>query len=68
MWEDLGEYILTITDKRPLKIAEIGVGKVDLVYQYLKKQNQVDIIKTDIRPADESVLYVVLSTPNLDLF
>ena len=56
MWEDLGEYILTITDKRPLKIAEIGVGKVDLVYQYLKKQDQVDIIKTDIRPADESVI------------
>ena len=68
MWEDLGEYILTITDKRPLKIAEIGVGKVDLVYQYLKKQDQVDIIKTDIRPADESVIKDDITNPNLDLY
>ena len=66
MWEDLGEYILTITDKRPLKIAEIGVGKVDIVYQYLKKQDQVDIIKTDIRPADESVIKDDITNPNLD--
>ena len=68
MWEDLGEDILTITDKRPLKIAEIGVGKVDLVYQYLKKQDQVDIIKTDIRPADESVIKDDITNPNLDLY
>lgn len=68
MWEDLGEYILTITDKRPLKIAEIGVGKVDIVYQYLKKQDQVDIIKTDIRPADESVIKDDITNPNLDLY
>ena len=68
MWEDLGEYMLTITDKRPLKIAEIGVGKCDQTYQYLKTQEEVDVIKVDINPADESVIKDDITKPNLDLY
>lgn len=68
MWEDLGNYILNLKDKKPLKIAEIGVGKFNQTYNYLKSFDDVEIIKIDIDPADDSVIYDDITKPNLELY
>lgn len=68
MWEDLGNYILNLKDKRPLKVAEIGVGKFNETYSYLKSFDDVEIIKVDIDPNDDEVIYDDITKPNLDLY
>ncbi len=68
MWKDLGDYILKSNEKRPLRIAEIGVGKFDETYSYLNSFEDIEIIKVDINPADETVIYDDITKPNLDLY
>lgn len=68
MWKDLGDYILKLNEKRPLRIAEIGVGKFDETYSYLNSFEDIEIIKVDINPADETVIYDDITKPNLDLY
>ncbi|WP_409200617.1 UPF0146 family protein [Methanobrevibacter sp. DSM 116169] len=68
MWEDLGEYILNLKDKTPIKIAEIGIGKFEGTYDYLKNKSNINIIKTDILPSNESIIKDDITNPNLDLY
>ncbi|MCC7552913.1 MAG: hypothetical protein KO202_00245 [Methanobacteriaceae archaeon] len=68
MWKDLGEYILSFKKKTPLKIVEIGVGKFSKTYDFLMKKKDVDIIKTDINPFDNSVIKDDISNPNMNLY
>lgn len=50
MWDDFAEFILTQATENPTRIVEIAVGKFDGVYQYLKRNEKIEIIKTDILP------------------
>lgn len=68
MWMDLAEYISTFADKRPLKIAEIGVGKFNQVSEYLNNLEDVEVIKIDILPCDETVIKDDITNPNLQIY
>lgn len=68
MWEDLGEFILSLSDHKILKVAEIGVGKFDKVYDYLNSKNNIEIIKTDISPNNPTVIKDDITCPNLELY
>lgn len=68
MWQDFGEYLSSLCDKNPTKICEIAVGKFTQVYDYLDKQENVEIIKTDISPNDSSVIKDDITNPNLELY
>lgn len=65
---DLAEYISTFTDKRPLKIVEIGVGKFNQVSEYLNNLEDVEVIKIDILPCDETVIKDDITNPNLQIY
>ena len=68
MWNDFAKFILTQSTKNPTKIVEIAVGKFDGVYQYLKKNENIEIIKTDILPNDDEVIKDDITNPNLELY
>lgn len=68
IWNDFGEYILNLCEKRPINIAEIGIGKFTAVYDFLDSQEGVNIIKIDIAPADETVIRDDISEPNPKLY
>ncbi|WP_299522846.1 UPF0146 family protein [uncultured Methanobrevibacter sp.] len=68
MWDDFAEFILTQSTKNPTKIVEVAVGKFDGVYQYLKRNENIEIIKTDILPNDNEVIKDDITNPNLDLY
>ncbi|MBE6511106.1 MAG: hypothetical protein E7Z74_07575 [Methanobrevibacter millerae] len=68
MWQNFAEYIHLQCDKNPTRICEIGVGKFTQVFDYLSKQDNVEIFKTDISPADLSVIKDDVTKPNLELY
>lgn len=68
MWDNFAEYILSQCDKTPTRIAEIGVGKFNGVYDFLKSHENIEIIKTDILPTDKTVIKDDITNPNLDIY
>ena len=68
MWDDFAEYILSEAEKGNVKIAEIGVGKFDRIADYLASKDNIDLIKTDIAPKDETVIKDDITNPNMDLY
>ena len=68
MWQDFGEYILNEIGERNVKIAEIAVGKFDMICDMLSERENITLIKTDISPANESVIKDDITNPNLDLY
>lgn len=68
MWEDLGNFILNLKQKKPIKIAEIGVGKFNKIYNYLNSFEDIEIIKIDIDPYDSNVIYDDITHPNINLY
>lgn len=66
MWEDFAEFILTFN--KPLKIAEIGIGKYEGVFNYLTNQENINIIKTDINPSNNTVIKDDITNPNMSLY
>ncbi|MBQ2613591.1 MAG: hypothetical protein IJG19_06980 [Methanobrevibacter sp.] len=68
MWQSFAEYISSLCEKNPTKICEIGVGKFTQVFDYLNKQDNIEIIKTDIAPNDSSVIKDDVTRPDLKLF
>ena len=68
MWQDFGEYILNEIGERNVKIAEIAVGKFDMISDMLSERENITLIKTDISPANESVIKDDITNPNLDLY
>lgn len=68
MWDSFKEYIQAQSTKNPTKIVEIGVGKFDGVYQYLKRNENIHIIKTDILPNDNEVIVDDVTNPNMELY
>ena len=68
MWQDFGEYILSEVGDENVKIAEIAVGKFSQVADMLNEKENIELIKTDISPADESVAKDDITNPNLELY
>ena len=68
MWQDFGEYILSEVGKRQVKIAEVAVGKFDRIARMLSERENITLIKTDIHPADSTVIKDDITNPNLDIY
>lgn len=68
MWQNFAEYILSLCEKNPTRICEIGVGKFTQVYDYLNKQENIEIIKTDISPNDSSVIKDDVTEPDFKIY
>jgi len=68
MWNDFEEYILNIASDNQVKIAEVGVGKFDMIANELSQHENIDLIKTDILPKDSSVIKDDITNPDLELY
>lgn len=68
MWKDFGEYILSEVGDKEVRIAEIAVGKFDEISRMLEEKDNITLIKTDIRPANESIIKDDITNPNLELY
>lgn len=68
MWQDFADYIVDETKNRNVKIAEVGVGKFDMISEILSEKDNITLIKTDIRPADATVIKDDITKPNLELY
>lgn len=68
MWQDFADYILSQAEGKDVKIAEIGVGKFKMISDMLGEKENITLIRTDISPADESVIMDDITDPNLDLY
>ena len=68
MWDDFAQYILSQSGDGNVKIAEIGVGRFSRIADMLSERDNITIIKTDISPADESVIKDDITSPDLDLY
>lgn len=68
MWDDFGEYILSEADTGNVKIAEVGVGKFDMIANMLSERENITLIKTDIDPKDSTVIKDDITNPDIDLY
>lgn len=68
MWKDFKDYILDEIGEKPTKIAEIGVGKFSMIADELEKKENITLIKTDINPADASVIRDDITDPDMELY
>jgi uncharacterized UPF0146 family protein len=68
MWQDFKDYILDEIGEKPTKIAEIGVGKFSMIADELEKNENITLIKTDINPADASVIRDDITNPDMGLY
>lgn len=68
MWKDFGEYILSEVGDKEVRIAEIAVGKFDEISLMLEEKDNITLIKTDIWPANESIIKDDITNPNLELY
>ena len=68
MWHNFAEYILNECETREVKIAEIGVGKFSQIADILNEHENITIIKTDISPADATVIKDDITNPDMKLY
>jgi hypothetical protein len=68
MWDDFAEYILSEAGDENVKIAEIAVGKFDKIANCLASKDNIELIKTDITPKDETVIKDDITNPDLELY
>jgi len=71
MWNDLGEYIANLCNndaKNPSKVVEIAIGKFFDVSNYLNTFENIDLLMTDISPANERIEKDDITNPNLNLY
>ena len=74
MWNDLEEYILKLAIEnskktgKKTKIVEIGIGKFHTISENLSKNENIELIMTDIDPANENVIKDDVFNPNMDLY
>lgn len=74
MWNDLEEYILKLaiensekTDKNT-KIVEIGAGKFQTISKNLNENENIDVVMTDIDPANENIIRDDVFNPNMNIY
>ena len=74
MWNDLEEYILKLAIEnsektgKNTKIVEIGAGKFQTISKNLSKNENIDIIMTDIDPANENIIRDDVFNPNMNIY
>lgn len=71
MWDDLGEYISKLCDENEkdiTKVVEVGVGKFQGVSNYLKEKDNVELIMTDIDPANDEIIKDDVFNPDLEIY
>lgn len=68
MWQDFAEYILNEVGDEDVKIAEIGIGKFNMIAKTISARENITLIKTDILPADESVIRDDITNPDLNIY
>ena len=68
MWQDFKDYILNESAGREVKIAEIAVGRFPQIADELSGYDNITVIKTDILPADDTVIRDDVTNPDLSLY
>ena len=68
MWQDFAEYILNEVGDEDVKIAEVAVGKFGMTAEMLSSKENIKLIKTDISPADESVIKDDITNPDFSIY
>ncbi len=68
MWQDFTEYILNEVGDEDARIAEVAVGKFDMIAEVLSSRENITLIKTDISPADKSVIKDDITNPDFRIY
>jgi len=76
MWDDLAKFISILCDKKSkereieekIKVVELAVGRFQGVSNYLKEKENVELIMTDISPANEKIMKDDLFNPNMEIY
>lgn len=74
MWNDLEEYIFKLAIEnskktgKKTKIVEIGVGKFQTISKNLSKNENIELIMTDIDPANEDIVKDDVFNPNMSIY
>ena len=74
MWNDLEEYILKLAIEnskktgKKTKIVEIGVGKFQTISKNLSKNENIELIMTDINPANEDIVKDDVFNPDMPIY
>ncbi len=74
MWNDLEEYILKLAIEnskktgKKTKIVEIGVGKFQTISKNLSKNENIELIMTDIDPANEDIVKDDVFNPDMSIY
>ena len=74
MWNDLEEYILKLAIEnsketgRKTKIVEIGAGKFQTISKILSENENIDILMTDIDPANENIIKDDVFNPDISIY
>ena len=74
MWNDLEEFILRLAIEnsektgKKTKIVEIGAGKFQTISKNLSENENIDIVMTDIDPANENIIKDDVFNPNMSIY
>lgn len=74
MWNDLEEYILKLAIEnsaktgKKTKIVEIGAGKFQTISNNLSENENIDILMTDIDPANENIIKDDVFNPDITIY
>ena len=74
MWNDLEEFILKLAIDNSEKtgektrIVEIGAGKFQTISKNLSENENIDIVMTDIDPANENIIRDDVFNPNMNIY
>ena len=74
MWNDLEEFILKLAIEnsekkgKKTKIVEIGVGKFQTISKNLSKNENIDLMMTDIDPANEDIVKDDVFNPDMSIY
>ena len=74
MWNDLEEFILKLAIEnsektgKNTKIVEIGAGKFQTISKNLSENENIDIVMTDIDPANENIIKDDVFNPNMSIY
>ena len=74
MWNDLEEFILKLAIEnsektgKNTKIVEIGAGKFQTISKNLSENEYIDIVMTDIDPANENIIKDDVFNPNMSIY
>ncbi len=68
MWNDFGEYVSKLIDEDHLNVAELAIGHFYELSEIIEKYDNINLIKTDIKPTREDIIKDDLKNPNYELY